>query len=113
MPVEALFTPRATCSKGGTQSLPAPPNKEKPGPAPSKLTAYYTHVSPICNFQGARELECPGMPSSRKINLEKVRASLDEVCPKCGALIPPADVRRIDFERIECPLCGERFVPRP
>ena len=24
--------------------------------------------------------------------------------PKCGALIPPADVRRIDFERIECPV---------
>jgi hypothetical protein len=49
------------------------------------------------------------MASSRKINLERVRASLDAVCPKCGALIPPAEVRRIDFERIECPLCGEKI----
>jgi ribosomal protein S27AE len=39
------------------------------------------------------------------------RASLDAVCPKCGALIPPAEVRRIDFERIECPMCGEQFAP--
>jgi predicted RNA-binding Zn-ribbon protein involved in translation (DUF1610 family) len=53
------------------------------------------------------------MPRARKINLEKVRASLDAVCPKCGKVIPPAEVRRIDFERIECPVCGERFAPRP
>jgi predicted RNA-binding Zn-ribbon protein involved in translation (DUF1610 family) len=53
------------------------------------------------------------MPSSRKINLEKVRASLDAVCPKCGKVITPAEVRRIDFEHIECPVCGERFAPRP
>jgi hypothetical protein len=42
------------------------------------------------------------MPRARKINLEKVRASLDAVCPKCERLISPAEVRRIDFERIEC-----------
>jgi hypothetical protein len=53
------------------------------------------------------------MAGSRKINLERVRASLDKVCPKCGSLIPPAEVRRIDFERIECQMCGERFVPIP
>jgi DNA-directed RNA polymerase subunit RPC12/RpoP len=53
------------------------------------------------------------MPRSRKINLEKVQASLDAACPKCGRMIPPADVRRIDFDRIECPMCGERFVPGP
>jgi predicted RNA-binding Zn-ribbon protein involved in translation (DUF1610 family) len=51
------------------------------------------------------------MPSSRKINLDEVQASLDKVCPKCGRVIPPAEVRRIDFEHIECPVCGERFVP--
>jgi ribosomal protein L37AE/L43A len=50
------------------------------------------------------------MPSRKKINLEKVRASLDAVCPKCGKLIPPAEVRRIDFEHIECPVCGEQFT---
>jgi ribosomal protein S27AE len=53
------------------------------------------------------------MPSRKKINLEKVQASLYKVCPKCGGLIPPAEVRRIDFERIECPVCGEQFVPSP
>jgi predicted RNA-binding Zn-ribbon protein involved in translation (DUF1610 family) len=47
---------------------------------------------------------------ARKVNLEKVQASLDAVCPKCGKAISPAEVRRVDFERIECPLCGERFA---
>jgi predicted RNA-binding Zn-ribbon protein involved in translation (DUF1610 family) len=49
------------------------------------------------------------MPKSRKVNLEKVRASLDLVCSKCGGVIAPADVRHIDFDRIECPPCGERL----
>jgi hypothetical protein len=51
------------------------------------------------------------MPRARKINLEKVRASLDAVCPKCGGLIPPADVRRVDFERIECPVSENSLCP--
>lgn len=50
------------------------------------------------------------MPSSRKINLEKVQVSLDKVCPKCGALTSPAEVRRIDFERIECPCAENSFA---
>jgi ribosomal protein L37AE/L43A len=50
------------------------------------------------------------MPRSRKVNLEKVQASLDAVCPKCGKSISPAEVRRIDFERMECPACEERFA---
>jgi ribosomal protein S27AE len=53
------------------------------------------------------------VPSRKKINREKVMASLDAVCPKCGALISPAEVRRIDFEHIECPVCGEQFVRSP
>ena len=32
----------------------------------------------------------------RKINLAKVQASLDAICPKCGKIITPAEVRRID-----------------
>jgi DNA-directed RNA polymerase subunit RPC12/RpoP len=51
------------------------------------------------------------MPSKQKINLEKVRAALNVVCPKCGYAIPPDRIRRIDSEQIECPECGERFVP--
>jgi ribosomal protein S27AE len=49
------------------------------------------------------------MPRSRKINLEKVRASLDQTCPKCGFTIAPNQVKRVDFERMECPKCGEKF----
>ncbi len=53
------------------------------------------------------------MSRSRKINLDKVQASLDVVCPKCGKAISPAEIRRVDFERIECPACGERFALCP
>jgi len=40
-----------------------------------------------------------------------VRASLDTKCPKCGFTITPDLVKRVDFERLECPKCGERFRP--
>ena len=50
------------------------------------------------------------MARSRKINLEKVRASLDKTCPKCGFTITPDAVKRVDFEQMECPKCGERFT---
>ena len=33
------------------------------------------------------------MPRSRKVNLERVQASLDVVCPKCGKKISPAEAR--------------------
>jgi predicted RNA-binding Zn-ribbon protein involved in translation (DUF1610 family) len=51
------------------------------------------------------------MPRSKKIDLAKVLAALDTVCPKCGKTIPPAEVQRIDFEGMKCPACGEAFVP--
>jgi hypothetical protein len=51
------------------------------------------------------------MVRAKNINLEKVFASLDAERPKCGKKISPAEVRRIDFERMECPACGERFAP--
>jgi ribosomal protein S27AE len=51
------------------------------------------------------------MSRSRKINLEKVQASLNKTCPKCGFTITPDLVKRVDFDRIECPKCGERFRP--
>jgi ribosomal protein S27AE len=57
-------------------------------------------------FTAAR-ITLSDMPRSRKINREKVQVSLDTPCPKCGFSILPAQLRRVDFERIECPKCGE------
>jgi predicted RNA-binding Zn-ribbon protein involved in translation (DUF1610 family) len=31
--------------------------------------------------------------------------------PKCGFTITPDLVKRVDFERMECPKCGEKFRP--
>jgi len=53
------------------------------------------------------------MPAKQKINLGKVLASLNTACQKCGYLIPPEERRHVDFERIVCPKCGERFIPAP
>jgi ribosomal protein S27AE len=50
------------------------------------------------------------MPRSKKIDLEKVLACMDTVCPKCGRRISPAELQRIDFTRVRCPACGEAFV---
>jgi predicted RNA-binding Zn-ribbon protein involved in translation (DUF1610 family) len=38
-----------------------------------------------------------------------VLAFLDTICPKCGKAITPAEMQRIDFERMKCPACGELF----
>ena len=51
------------------------------------------------------------MPKKRKINLERVRASLNTLCAKCGYSMPPQEIRRVTFYEVECPKCGERFVP--
>jgi ribosomal protein L37AE/L43A len=50
---------------------------------------------------------------ARKVNLEKVLASLDTMCPRCEKAISPAEVRRADFDLMECPACGEKFAPIP
>jgi ribosomal protein S27AE len=47
----------------------------------------------------------------KKIDLKKVLACLDAVCPNCQRVIPPAEIRRLDFDRMKCPACGEAFVP--
>jgi predicted RNA-binding Zn-ribbon protein involved in translation (DUF1610 family) len=51
------------------------------------------------------------MLRSKKIDLEKVLACVAAICPKCGHTITPAEVTRIDFDRMKCPACGETFVP--
>ena len=51
------------------------------------------------------------VPRFRKINLEKVRSSLDKTCRKCGFTITPDLVKLVDSDQIECPKCGEKFAP--
>jgi predicted RNA-binding Zn-ribbon protein involved in translation (DUF1610 family) len=53
----------------------------------------------------------PEMPARKKINLEKVKASLATPCPQCGYQIPPAELRRVDFEQVQCPKCKQVFTP--
>ncbi len=52
------------------------------------------------------------MPHKENIDLAAVRACLDTVCAKCGHHIPPAEVQRIDFDKMKCPACGKTFKPR-
>lgn len=49
------------------------------------------------------------MASSFQVDPE--RGPVGVACPRCKRLVSPAEVRPIDFERIQCPRCGERFVP--
>ena len=51
------------------------------------------------------------MVTKPKLNRERVLAALNTPCPKCGHAIPPDKIQRIDFERMICPNCGERFTP--
>jgi DNA-directed RNA polymerase subunit RPC12/RpoP len=51
------------------------------------------------------------MPARRKLDLEKIRASLNTVCPYCSASIPPEDQNRMDWEHMKCPHCGKDFIP--
>jgi len=48
-----------------------------------------------------------------KINLEKVLAALNTTCPSCGYSITPAEIVRIDSERMRCPKCGTVFDAKP
>jgi uncharacterized protein (UPF0212 family) len=47
----------------------------------------------------------------RKLDLEKIHASLNTICPHCGARIEPKDYKRVDWDHLECPKCGKKFVP--
>ena len=44
-----------------------------------------------------------------KINLAKVLAALKTVCPSCGFSITPAEIVRVDMQRMVCPKCGLLF----
>jgi ribosomal protein S27AE len=47
-----------------------------------------------------------------KINRAKVLAALNTICPKCGYSISPAQIMRIDFDRMRCPECGAVFAAK-
>jgi hypothetical protein len=47
-----------------------------------------------------------------KINLEKIRASLNTDYTECGYSIPPNEIMRIDFDTMKCPKCGAVFAPK-
>ena len=44
-----------------------------------------------------------------KIHLQEILASLTVTCPRCGRVIQPAQIRRVNSEEMLCPQCGERF----
>jgi predicted RNA-binding Zn-ribbon protein involved in translation (DUF1610 family) len=50
------------------------------------------------------------MPARKKIDFEKVMASLATLCPHCGYQIPPAELRRISTTQLRCPKCGVTFT---
>jgi len=49
------------------------------------------------------------MMQRKKIDLKKVFAAMNTACPGCGHEITPAEIQRIDFERMRCPKCGLVF----
>ena len=53
-----------------------------------------------------------GPMQKNKINRAEVMATLNTVCPKCGNSISPAQIMRIDSERMRCPECGAVFAPK-
>ena len=48
------------------------------------------------------------VPRRGKLDLEKIRASLDTPCPHCGHSITPEQRTHVDTEHLECPSCHAR-----
>ena len=46
-----------------------------------------------------------------RLDLAKIRASLNTLCPHCGHSITPEERTHVDTEHLECPLCKKRFIP--
>jgi predicted RNA-binding Zn-ribbon protein involved in translation (DUF1610 family) len=51
------------------------------------------------------------MPDRKKINLEKVKASLAAPCPQCGHEIKPAELLRVNSTQVRCSKCKFAFAP--
>jgi len=45
----------------------------------------------------------------KKIDLKEILAAMNTTCPGCGHEITPAEIQRVDFERMICPKCGQIF----
>jgi ribosomal protein S27E len=50
--------------------------------------------------------EVPFVAGRRKLDPEKIRASLNVQCTLCGAELLPSQQVRLDFERLRCTKCG-------
>jgi ribosomal protein S27AE len=50
------------------------------------------------------------MPRRGKLDLERIRASLNTICPHCGHSITPAERMHVDTEHLQCPKCLKIFV---
>lgn len=48
----------------------------------------------------------------KKVDLKKVLESLTTVCPSCEASISPAEIVRVDSERMRCPKCRSVFAAK-
>jgi predicted RNA-binding Zn-ribbon protein involved in translation (DUF1610 family) len=48
---------------------------------------------------------------ARKIHWDKVFAALNTTCTKCGRVIKPNEIMRVNFEEMICPACGTIFDP--
>jgi predicted RNA-binding Zn-ribbon protein involved in translation (DUF1610 family) len=100
----------------------------------SQPSGGYLHIRTLCRFSQlikndpvrCREIFCSSLAAlvlfcsesemmrlanmqRKKIDLNKVLAALNTVCPSCGVSIPPAQVVRVDSERMRCPKCGHVF----
>jgi len=49
------------------------------------------------------------MVPRKKIDLNRVLEAMNTTCPSCAHVITPAEIRRVDFEQMRCPKCGEVF----
>jgi len=50
-------------------------------------------------------LLCFTCPAVARLDLEKIRASLNTPCPQCGHSITPEERTHVDTEHLECPQC--------
>ena len=58
-----------------------------------------------------RKVQIVRLPAKRKSILPK-SWRLNTVCPKYGFSVSLDKIMRVDSDRIECPACHEKFIPK-